>query len=266
MKQTPERILKLLPKLSLMSNNFMKCCLEDNIPAVELILRIIMNKPDLVVKTLSIQHNLPELLTHEAYLDVYAVDSQNKHYNIEVQRSPEDANDTRARYYSSMLVTHLTPKGLKKIDRLPETWVIFIVGNDIIGKGDAIYNLESYFYTNDGSRVPFDDNTHIAYVNATYRGDDELGKLMSDFNEPDFNKINFPILAETVRHIKENQKGVSKVCKYEEEFANDFANDVLIDHLIDLINTGLLKFDELKASGKYSALQIAQIEAGLAKN
>jgi len=29
---------------------------------------------------------------------------------------------------------------------------------------------------------PFDDGEHILYVNGQYRGDDEIGNLMHDFN------------------------------------------------------------------------------------
>ena len=40
-----------IQKLSLMNNAFMNLALEDNIPCVEEMLRVILSKPDLVVKT-----------------------------------------------------------------------------------------------------------------------------------------------------------------------------------------------------------------------
>ena len=41
--------------LSLMNNDFMNLALEDNIPCVEEILRVILCKPDLIVKTVRTQ-------------------------------------------------------------------------------------------------------------------------------------------------------------------------------------------------------------------
>ena len=40
-----------IKQLSLMNNAFMNLALEDNIPCVEEMLRVILSKPDLVVKT-----------------------------------------------------------------------------------------------------------------------------------------------------------------------------------------------------------------------
>ena len=68
---------------------------------------------------------------------------------------------------------------LAEFDNLPETWVIFITENDVIGKGLPLYSVERCFLDT-GER--FDDGSHILYVNGAYRGDTAIGKLMHDFS------------------------------------------------------------------------------------
>ena len=64
---------------------------------------------------------------------------------------------------------------------------------------------------------PFDDGTHILYVNGEYRDDSDIGKLMHDFNCTSADDMNFPLFAEKTRYLKENPKGVGEMCKAMEE-------------------------------------------------
>lgn len=60
---------------------------------------------------------------------------------------------------------------------------------------------------------PFNDGEYILYVNGEYRGEDDLGKLMHDFNCNDPADMNYKILAERAKYFKENPEGVSAMCK-----------------------------------------------------
>ena len=53
---------------------------------------------------------------------------------------------------------------------------------------------------------------HILYVNGEYRGESDLGKLMRDFNRTKADDMNFELMADRTRYLKENPKGVSKMC------------------------------------------------------
>ena len=75
-------------KLSLMNNAFMNLALEDNIPCVEEMLRVILSKPDLSVKTVRTQ-KMFQGFKRSIYLDVYAEDSKGVLYNIEIQQADE---------------------------------------------------------------------------------------------------------------------------------------------------------------------------------
>ena len=68
---------------------------------------------------------------------------------------------------------------------------------------------------------PFEDGTHILYVNGEYRGDSDLGKLMHDFNCTDAEDMYFDLLAEKTRYLKENPKGVNEMCKVMEDLRNE---------------------------------------------
>ena len=78
--QTREEI----EKLSLMNNDFMNLALEDNIPCVEEILRVILGKQDLIVKTVRTQKFF-QGFKRSVYLDIFAEDGNGVLYNIEIQ-------------------------------------------------------------------------------------------------------------------------------------------------------------------------------------
>ena len=65
-------------------------CFEDDIPCVELVLRIILNKDDLQVTEAHTQDFLANLRNRSVRLDVLATDSTGKKYNIEIQRADKE--------------------------------------------------------------------------------------------------------------------------------------------------------------------------------
>lgn len=67
----------------------------------------------------------------------------------------------------------------------------------------------------------FGDGEHILYVNGQYRGESDLGKLMHDFNCTKADDMNFDLMAERTRYLKENPKGVQEMCKAMEDMRNE---------------------------------------------
>ena len=114
-----------------------------------------------------------------AILDVHAVDSTKKEFDVEIQRKDAGAGAKRARHNSSLLDTHILKPGDDTED-IPDSYVIFITENDVMGKNQAVYHIQRYVETNEGKEL-FGDGSHIIYVNGKYRGNDEVGKLMHDF-------------------------------------------------------------------------------------
>ena len=97
---------------------------------------------------------------------------------------------------------------------LPDTYIIFITENDYYKAGEPVYTIQNMNLT---LNRPFNDGAHILYVNGEYRDDSEIGRLMHDFNCTSADEMNFELLAERTRYLKENPKGVSEMCKVMED-------------------------------------------------
>lgn len=123
---------------------------------------------------------------------------------------------------------------------LPDTYVIFITENDYFGENQPLYPVQNIITT---TGKPFNDGTHIIYVNGEYRGDSDVGRLMHDFNCTQANDMIFPLMAEKTRYLKENPKGVSEVCKQMEDLRNESILEGKILTLIDLVQDGSLDIE-----------------------
>ena len=128
---------------------------------------------------------------------------------MEIQRRDDGADAHRARYNSSLLDANLTNPG-DCYDALGETYVIFITERDVLKEGLPIYHIDRYVRE---TGKPFEDGSHILYVNAQCRSDTPLGKLMHDFHCTDARDMNYPVLAERVHYFKENVKGATNMCR-----------------------------------------------------
>lgn len=199
-------------------DTFMRCLFRNNVPLAEMVLRIITGKNDLQLVSCETQADLKRVTGAKSILlDAYGTDSMGKKYDIEVQRADIGADPHRARYHSSMMDIENLDAG-EDFSSLPDTYVIFITENDYFGENQPLYPVQNIITT---TGKPFNDGTHIIYVNGEYRGDSDVGKLMHDFNCTQANDMIFPLMAEKTRYLKENPKGVSEVCKQMEDLRNE---------------------------------------------
>lgn len=223
-----EENIKRIAGFRLIDDIFFKKCFEENMEGVELLLQIILDKSDLKVSALHTQHFVTNLLNRSVQLDVVATDSQNKIYNVEIQRATKGAGAKRARYHSSILDTNLLKKN-DDFEALPETYVIFICEEDVMGEGEALYNIERCIMNN---KKRFNDGSHIIYVNASYRDDSSLGKLMHDFYCTDPSDMYYKRLANQVEYFKENKEGLQIMCQIMEDLIKQ-RNIEIASHLLD---------------------------------
>ena len=131
---SPEQ--KFLSELILMDDIFMRIVLKDR-KCTEFILQTILQKPDLKVKTQSIQSDLKNLQGRSLILDCLCSDTKGTVYNIEVQNDSHGASPKRARYHSGLIDMHILKKG-KTFETLPESYVIFICAKDILKENKNI--------------------------------------------------------------------------------------------------------------------------------
>ena len=220
--QKHEEDLQRLRGFRLLDDDFLTKCFEGNTASVELVLQIILDKPDLKVLDVRTQVFVENLLNRSVRFDILATDSTGAKANIEIQRADKGAGRKRARYNSSMMDANLLEKG-EDFDELPETWVIFITENDVMEKGLPVYQIERCFL---GTGEKFEDGSHILYVNGAYRGDTPIGKLMHDFSCTDAANMNYGVLADRVRFYKESKEGVLIMCKAMEDMRKQSLQEV----------------------------------------
>ena len=99
--------LQRLRGLRLIDDDFMNACFDGYTDGARLLLRIILNKPDIRVKSVKTQRRIKNLLGRDICLDIDADDEDGTEYNVEIQRADKGADKKRARYHSSILDAHL---------------------------------------------------------------------------------------------------------------------------------------------------------------
>lgn len=111
------------------------------------------------------------------------------------------------------------------MENLAETYVIFITENDVIGKNKPIYHIDRYISE---AEEYFNDGSHIIYVNASYKDDTELGKLMHDFSVIEPEDMNFKVLANATGYYKKDKEGIQAMCKAMEDMITDDRKEAAI--------------------------------------
>ena len=181
-------------------------------------------------------------------MDAYGTDSTGKRYDLEVQRQDRGADPHRARYHASVMDIENLHSG-QEFKELPDTYIIFILEKDFYGQGEAVYPIERI---NLATGKAFEDGEHILYVNGEYRGDSDIGKLMHDFNCMRADDMNFELMAERTRYLKENPKGVQEMCKIMEDMRNESLKEGIKEGMKE---TALRMLD----AGKYALEEIVNI-------
>lgn len=88
----------------------MSIVFDGNIPATELIVKIILERNDIKVLSVVGQKELknPVVGGRNIRLDILAKDGQGEQFNVEVQRKNSGAEERRARFHSSMIDSRYT--------------------------------------------------------------------------------------------------------------------------------------------------------------
>ena len=197
-----ERYREIIQSFTLMDDIFMTAVFQDSLPCVDLVLQIILDRPNLRATRVVTQDTLKNLHGHDLRLDIHAF-ADGQEFNIEIQRAKKGAEPRRARYHSSMMDANALPKGTDYA-KLPESYVIFITETDVLGVGQPLYVIERVIR---GGGC-FDDGTHIIYVNASMADTTTpLGRLMHDFQCVRPEEMYYPALAERAGAFKNMEKG-----------------------------------------------------------
>ena len=104
-KEIPPEYLRILQQFRFIDDTFFAACLDGDIPCMELILRLVLQRSDIGVQSVVTQQSAQNLYGRGVRFDALARDRAGKIYNCEVQRADEGAIPRRARY-NNCLVDH----------------------------------------------------------------------------------------------------------------------------------------------------------------
>ena len=256
-EQKHQEDLQRLRGFRLLDDDFLTKCFEGDTASIELVLQIVLEKPDLKVLDVRTQVFVENLLNRSVRLDILATDNTSAKINVEIQRADKGAGRKRARYNSSMMDAILLKKG-DDFDNLPETWVVFITENDVIGKGLPLYPVERCFL---GTGERFEDGSHILYVNGAYRGDTPIGKLMHDFSCTNAADMYYTTLADRVRFFKESKEGILIMCKVMEDMRKESLQEGIKEGAINtakrMLTDGILTLEKI---AEYAGLPLDEVK------
>jgi hypothetical protein len=241
---------QIIEEMTLFDDELMSLVFDGNIAATELLLRIILERDDIKVISVTGQRELknPVVGGRKIRLDILACDNTGRYFNIEVQRRKKGSGFRRARFHSSMIDTRMLNEK-QEFRELLDSYVIFITEKDKIGKGLPVYHIERVIME---TNELVGDGSHIIYVNGSYQGDDPIGKLIHDLHCKNSNDIYYHELADGVRHFKESEGGRKVMSDAVREYAEAAAKEA------EFKNSENIAIKMLRA-GKYALDEIANL-------
>ena len=119
-------------------------------------------------------------------------------------------------------------------------------------RNSYVYGIESVNIT---TGELFNDRKHVIYVNGSYEGDSDIGKLMHDFRCSNPDDMYYDLVKTKTKYLKESEEGVLHMCKIMEEALEQEARETRV---IDIKN--LMEEMRMSAEQAMKALRIPQDE------
>ena len=222
---------------------------KDNIPFVEHIVRVTLNRDDISILKINTQDDIHLFeKAHSVILDCLAVDKEGTYYDIEVQASKKGDEVKRARYISSMIDSrYALGKGISSYNEIKTQIVIFLMEEDIFDRGKQLYKFKR---TEEESKLPLDDGSFIIYVNAKNKGREELDNLMQSLVADDYLKMKDTVIRETTMTYKTTVEGEDHVCDAVQQYAEKSYNNgrtegisIAVKALLNLVGKGIITID-----------------------
>ena len=250
------KYLEAIKRFRLIDDTFFNICFNDSPECMQLLLSIIFDRTDIIVREVVTQRSAHNLYGRGVRFDVLAVDGDGKIYNVEIQRDSDGANPKRARFNTCLIDSREVAKSTKYQD-FPEVWVIFITENDLFDARLPMYHVERVI-TELGR--PFEDATHIAYVNGAYRAEDPIGLLMHDFFCEDPTQMHYKVLAKRADFFKHETRGVNAMCEIMQELMKSEREEWLNEERTSTAMEMLRDNEPMDKIIKYSRLSQQRID------
>ena len=222
---------------------------KDNIPFVEHIVRVTLNRDDISILKINTQDDIHLFeKAHSVILDCLAVDKEGTYYDIEVQASKKGDEVKRARYISSMIDSrYALGKGISSYNEIKTQIVIFLMEEDIFDRGKQLYKFKR---TEEESKLPLDDGSFIIYVNAKNKGREELDNLMQSLVSSNYLEMNDNVIKGCTMYYKTTVEGEDHVCDAVQQYAEKSYNNgrtegisIAVKALLNLVGKGIITID-----------------------
>lgn len=219
---------KAIEQAVLFDDDFSNIALDD-IPTMQYILRVILQKYDLEIVDIVTQADNKQFVGKSMRLDFRVIDKNENVYDVEIQNTKNDDLVDRALHNFSAMNLKTVDSG-KLYKTTHEKFVIFINSFDYFGTGEAIRTAK--LRDDNPSHDCWTNKMHIIMVNGDYRGNDDLGNLLHDFAEKNPENMFCPIIANRVHYFK-REKGGRKIMsgmfeKIQQETKEEVAKNLLI--------------------------------------
>ena len=257
----PEYLAEI-DRFRLMDDDFMSKCLENAPECIELILQVILGKKDLKVVKSQTEYPIKSLQGRGVRFDVFARDSKGREYDIEIQRADKGAEPRRARYNSALMDANALKSG-EGVDKLRDTYVIFITEADVLGGGKEVYQIARTI--RELGCKDFGDGAHIIYVNGATRSGSDIGKLVHDLRCSDAAKMYFDVLRRRVSQFKNSEEGRRVMCKTMERIKAEGKSEGIAEGKREtmlatakrMLKSGMLALNDI---AKFSGLSLAEVK------
>jgi hypothetical protein len=254
--------LEIIKNFCLMDDTFMSKVFEDK-ECAELLLRVILGRDDLTVVDSVTQYEIKNLQGRSVKLDIYAVDKDGKKYDIEVQNENSGAEPERARYNSSIMDANFLRSG-QNVRELPDSYVIFITENDVLGGGKPVYTIRRKVEELDNAL--FRDRANIIYVNGEIRDETKLGTLMQDFFCTDPSEMHYKTLSNRTKYFKQTDEGVDTMCKLMDDYSEKRARAAALENsksiATELWNDGMRDMEKIAKLTKLPLDEVKKLFEG----
>ncbi len=229
-----------LKKLNLTSDLLASVVFED-ILAIQDVLRILTGVRDLKVLRVEPQRSYRNLYGRSSVLDVWAEDSQNTQYNMEIQIAENEDHLKRSRFIQSRIDSRSLGTGMK-YDELPDLYLIFITKKDFLNVKTGIAKIVRIIK---GTDYRAENGIHEIYANLEYAAEDEeitrLLRFIGDTNNQEIPRDGFQHLSKRVEYLKNEPGGEKSMCELLEREWREGEREGLLKGRREGEREGLLK-------------------------
>ena len=208
--------LDIIQKLTLMDDIFFEAFAQDQ-EAVQEMLRVILEKPNLIVKEVRTQDAFSNLYGKSVRLDACCKLEDGKIVNVEIQNSDNDNHIKRALYNAAHVVIRESDKGTK-FEELPNIIVIYIMKSDFFKKDKLVYHMD--FAIRDMNEI-LDSGIEVMYLNASKIENSAISRLLQNMKKTVLDDPEFPKLTQRFKYLKNEEKGVQRMCELMEKYTKN---------------------------------------------